>query len=830
MDMNLYNFSGDRRKLNKYLTHVADVTIIAITNDTNILRPSIIINTRAFNFNYVYIPNFGRYYYVDNIKLLGGERIGVDCSVDVLMSHKAAILSSQCIAERSSSSSDPYLQDDKVASKDSAQIYDRRMTGNPFNTTTYVIQVAGRQEAYMAELYRYEDAYHNELLITDAQTVDPDETYLTLPTVIGVGYNTNLNLDKINDFVINEINPAPAPNGRYCIIQHNNVTYGLMAAVDGYVVDGAIQSEVAFTYRVSPVGGSEYTYTGNAYPGMFLMSTDPNYNNGSFTEFSTNIPIFTNETWAKTYITAATTADIKAALTHAINYSDSTLDEDTKYYYIENQRGMADTVRNTATPTGNITYKSMRFMSNATPLLYFNNDYSLTLVAPSVLASYALDGPLSIIDMVPESSWHDGLMYTGLWYGNIATRLKATGENLADGSYMYGFDLGTNILIMPSKAAAEQAIESGDYSEAFNYAQVSEGGSYHPPAYGNKEETTEFGGGADTSPFVQTYVLDRSALIQLAQTFYSTSEQTWRDILTGLSLVSSDKPIEGIAGITMYPFDVNKILNTSPQQYVYMGTYQLTINATLHKAISLKSAAYLDCGSVTIRPLTRSYKDYKNTTIQVYLPYIGWQKMDPALIYDKTITVRYYVDIHTRACVACIIANGILIAQYSGNIGVCLPSCNSDYNAYANAMASTVMGGASSVLSAAGGAIQAATAGTSGLLTAAVGIGSAAANTAATLNKLERMGGAGNHPTVTGAFTACIGTYMPQYVIWRTIIHDTVAPNNFNELCGRPSSTGASVGSFSGFLSCKSVNLNTNLMLDEEAAEVYNLLKGGIYI
>lgn len=144
MEMKLYNFSGDRRQINKYLTHVADVTIIAITNDTNILRPSIIINTRAFNFNYVYISNFGRYYYVDNIKLLGGERIGIDCSVDVLMSHKAAILSSQCIADRSSSNSDPYLLDNKIATRDEAKIYVRNMGASPFNTTSYVLQVAGR--------------------------------------------------------------------------------------------------------------------------------------------------------------------------------------------------------------------------------------------------------------------------------------------------------------------------------------------------------------------------------------------------------------------------------------------------------------------------------------------------------------------------------------------------------------------------------------------------------------------------------------------------------------------------------------------------------------
>lgn len=144
MDMILYNYSGDRRKINKYLPSVATVNIIAITDDTNILRPTIIIDTRAFDFNYVYIANFGRYYYVDNIKLMGGERIAIELSVDVLMSHKSAILSSQCIADRSSSNSDPYLSDNKIATRDAAQVYTRKMGASPFTTTSYVLQVAGR--------------------------------------------------------------------------------------------------------------------------------------------------------------------------------------------------------------------------------------------------------------------------------------------------------------------------------------------------------------------------------------------------------------------------------------------------------------------------------------------------------------------------------------------------------------------------------------------------------------------------------------------------------------------------------------------------------------
>ena len=144
MNMNLYSYSGDPRRLNKYLNSVATVNIIAITDDTDILNPAIIINTRAFNFNYVYIPAFNRYYFVNNIDLLGGERIKVSCRVDVLMSHKSSILSSTVLANRSSSNNNPYLKDDKIPCKDKATTFIRNMGNTPFNTTTYVLSVGGK--------------------------------------------------------------------------------------------------------------------------------------------------------------------------------------------------------------------------------------------------------------------------------------------------------------------------------------------------------------------------------------------------------------------------------------------------------------------------------------------------------------------------------------------------------------------------------------------------------------------------------------------------------------------------------------------------------------
>ena len=563
--------------------------------------------------------------------------------------------------------------------------------------------------------------------------------------------------------------------------------------------------------------------------------------------FSTNLPIFEDKQTAEAYCNETDAAERQRMIKElAVNCIDKDFGEETKYYFISNQRGMADCVRNTATPTGSMAWQSMRFGANAQPVLYYNNDYSLSLKAPAVVASYAMTAPVNIIDMVPESSWVEGeLMYTGLWYGTIMSRLEAKGETLPDGQYMYGFEFSTNIYIMPDEEAADRALDTGDFSEAVNYTEVSEGGSYNPPEFGDDEQETEFGGGADTSPFMQTYVLSRSALIQVAQAWYNTDPSTLADIITGLKMFG-DVPQECLAGITMYPFDVNTILNTTEQHYIYFGTYQLSTNPTLlHKATSLKSNAYLDCGTIFLAALQHSYKDFEPyTTLDVYLPYIGWQRMDISLLINKNVSVRYYVDIHTRACTACILANNVFVAQYSGNIGVGLPTCGADYQGYSNAMASTILGGASSVFSGAKGAQGAAMGAIGNIMSGAglalsvaggvggvaMGVASAAANTAATLNKLDTMGAPADHPQIKGGFTSCLGTYLPQSVLWRYIIHDTVEPNNFNALCGRPSSASGNVGSFSGFLSCKSVNLNTNHMFDAEASEVYSLLKNGVFV
>lgn len=675
------------------------------------------------------------------------------------------------------------------------------------------------------------------LQITDSLTSDGEE-YKTTPKCGGSAPDGESNYYYVEEDVEMSI-PVDAKNERWGYFIDETGGFSDISCV-GITNESSAPSLSNLRYEDAPIkyGLIKIKQGEQGFP-FSVSYIQGEYNYHRDCVFYTNIPVFAEYLDCVRYIL------IGDNIESAVNYKKTEFDETTKYYFISNQRGMAECVRNSATPTGSMAWQSMRFGANAQPVLYYNNDYSLSLKAPAVVASYAMTAPVNIIDMVPESSWVEGeLMYTGLWYGTIMSRLQAKGETLPDGEYMYGFEFLTNIYIMPDEAAADQALETGDFSDAVNYTEVSEGGSYNPPDFGEDEQETTFGEGADTSPFMQTYVLDRAALIQIASAWYNTNPQTMADIITGLKMFG-DIPQECLAGVTMYPFDVNKILATSGQPYIYFGTYQLQLGTTVYKAIRLKSDAYLDCGTIFLAALQHSYKDFEPyTSLDVFLPYIGWQRMDISLLINKYVSVRYYVDIHTRACTACILANGVFVAQYSGNIGVGLPTCGADYQGYANAMASTILGGASSVFTGAKGAQGAAMGALGNIMSGAglalsvaggvggvaMGVASAAANTAATLNKLEAMGAPADHPQIKGGFTSCLGTYLPQSVLWRYIIHDTVEPNNFNALCGRPSSASGNVGSFSGFLSCKSVNLNTNNMLDAEANEVYSLLKNGIFV
>lgn len=104
MTIKTYRFSGDSRKIDKTLTLVKTYSNAEIVGNMSVQTPTISLQLDSFtdviNFNYIYIPELRRYYYVENSTIREDGFVQIQCRVDVLKSFKTDILASTQYIER----------------------------------------------------------------------------------------------------------------------------------------------------------------------------------------------------------------------------------------------------------------------------------------------------------------------------------------------------------------------------------------------------------------------------------------------------------------------------------------------------------------------------------------------------------------------------------------------------------------------------------------------------------------------------------------------------------------------------------------------------------
>lgn len=110
MNVKFYTTPDGRNVLNKSLANETTKSG-TLKEDCDILKPVILFNFNPVGFNYAYIADFGRYYYIDSIVNEGAALWRVKLSVDVLMSWKSQILNSPCICAKSSNDYNLNLND-----------------------------------------------------------------------------------------------------------------------------------------------------------------------------------------------------------------------------------------------------------------------------------------------------------------------------------------------------------------------------------------------------------------------------------------------------------------------------------------------------------------------------------------------------------------------------------------------------------------------------------------------------------------------------------------------------------------------------------------------
>lgn len=147
MNVILYATSSDKRKLNKALTPLQSMSDVTIKDTPNsITNPVIIVSTFPTwkQCNYVYIEEYGRYYFVDDMQVLAGLRVELTCRVDVLMSNRDYINNLNAIVSRSSLSNDYLVDSEQGMLNYRTQKIINFPDNRKFNTSLqYVLTVAG---------------------------------------------------------------------------------------------------------------------------------------------------------------------------------------------------------------------------------------------------------------------------------------------------------------------------------------------------------------------------------------------------------------------------------------------------------------------------------------------------------------------------------------------------------------------------------------------------------------------------------------------------------------------------------------------------------------
>ena len=146
MEIKLYKNLSENNVIGKTLTQIKSVEA-NLKNDVSVINPTFILyyTDNILQSNYCFIPKFNRYYFIDEIVPITGDRCIVKCRVDVLESFKEDIKSLTVILDKSQSiyKSNKYLDDGSfiVENKDFNTIYN---FPNGFNEEgTFILICAG---------------------------------------------------------------------------------------------------------------------------------------------------------------------------------------------------------------------------------------------------------------------------------------------------------------------------------------------------------------------------------------------------------------------------------------------------------------------------------------------------------------------------------------------------------------------------------------------------------------------------------------------------------------------------------------------------------------
>ena len=103
MTVIFYKYNGTKNKINKTLENGLTVNDVIIQNDFDITDFYLLIKNTTFSseYNYCYIQDLGRYYFIESVEKMNGTIYKIRLTVDVLKSFSTQIKNIQAVITKS---------------------------------------------------------------------------------------------------------------------------------------------------------------------------------------------------------------------------------------------------------------------------------------------------------------------------------------------------------------------------------------------------------------------------------------------------------------------------------------------------------------------------------------------------------------------------------------------------------------------------------------------------------------------------------------------------------------------------------------------------------
>ena len=266
-------------------------------------------------------------------------------------------------------------------------------------------------------------------------------------------------------------------------------------------------------------------------------------------------------------------------------------------------------------------------------------------------------------------------------------------------------------------------------------------------------------------------------------------------------------PLENIISLSIIP----AIANPDDARYISIGNCTTNILCT----ITNEQYVSVECGSINLKEHYGNFSDYSpNTSIDIYLPYIGYRQIDIDDFMAGKIRVRYQCDILTGDCVAEIYSEGKgkskLMYTFNGNISYNVPLSGANYLQYYLSIVSGIGNVATGVAQGIGG-------------NPLGGIGAAASGVGQILTSKPAYGRSGSLGSAAGYLS-----YRRPFLVRKSPINTTA--KNLAQESGYISNKGQKIGDYSGFTKCAAVVLDGITATKSELDEIETLLKEGVII